>query len=337
MKLVRYQIWCTTDSKWEYSWLESTAAAPTTCPVNTGHTIDGSKTAIVEEKPDEAKYDLDGQLVVNPGIRKAIAGKTGYTLVSHCFGDRTTWYQNSVRVTDEILTDSGDGLTFNSVNPNWVNIRSNRITYDKDVVPKKDGTFGDHADWDVIVKIDDVVTASTDVTNGWSVNYATGDVTFNNSQSGKTIKCSYSHNDGVTNASQWILNPPSGEMYTIEHVEVNVSKDVTYSKFRMEAWAGASVATYEPFDDSKYNAGYGQEQSIYQGVRDLINVCNKGYTIASGSGLTKDVFVFPFAYTYASEIKSSQGTLISIRIDDDTPFSGCEIGTITFYLGKATE
>jgi len=48
--LYKYRIKCTTDNKYEYSWGE---AAPTTCPVNTGHTIDTSDIVVVQVQEDK--------------------------------------------------------------------------------------------------------------------------------------------------------------------------------------------------------------------------------------------------------------------------------------------
>lgn len=45
----KYRIYCTTDSKYEYAWLPSTDPAPTTCPINSGHSIDPQHTLIVDE------------------------------------------------------------------------------------------------------------------------------------------------------------------------------------------------------------------------------------------------------------------------------------------------
>ena len=46
-KLNQYKVWCNTDSKWEYVWLDVDAAVPVTCPTDpVGHTIDGNKTAV---------------------------------------------------------------------------------------------------------------------------------------------------------------------------------------------------------------------------------------------------------------------------------------------------
>jgi hypothetical protein len=46
----KYRVWCDTDSKYEYVWAET---APTACPTDTGHTIDTSKTSIVESRGDD--------------------------------------------------------------------------------------------------------------------------------------------------------------------------------------------------------------------------------------------------------------------------------------------
>jgi hypothetical protein len=48
----KYRIKCSTDNKYEYAILDSAATVPTTCPIDTGHTIDGSQTTIVDTIED---------------------------------------------------------------------------------------------------------------------------------------------------------------------------------------------------------------------------------------------------------------------------------------------
>lgn len=48
MKLLKYKIYCETDTKFEYVILEETASAPTTCPVNTNHICSADSVAIHE-------------------------------------------------------------------------------------------------------------------------------------------------------------------------------------------------------------------------------------------------------------------------------------------------
>lgn len=47
MKLLKYKIYCNTDSKYEYVWKESTDSAPTTCPANTSHSVNTSSVSVV--------------------------------------------------------------------------------------------------------------------------------------------------------------------------------------------------------------------------------------------------------------------------------------------------
>jgi hypothetical protein len=47
-EIIKYAIWCDTDSKWEYVLLEDGDPTPTTCPTDTGHTVDTDKVNIVE-------------------------------------------------------------------------------------------------------------------------------------------------------------------------------------------------------------------------------------------------------------------------------------------------
>lgn len=55
-KLNHYRLWCDTDSQWEYSWGKT---APTTCPTDTAHDIDETKTAVVEAASTEQVNLLD--------------------------------------------------------------------------------------------------------------------------------------------------------------------------------------------------------------------------------------------------------------------------------------
>lgn len=50
-EVFRYRVWCDVDGKWEYVWANT---EPTVCPTNAAHTIDTTKTSIIEsiEKRD---------------------------------------------------------------------------------------------------------------------------------------------------------------------------------------------------------------------------------------------------------------------------------------------
>lgn len=56
MKLLKYRIRCTTDSVDEYWWLSEGDPSPTTCPTNTGHSVDLASVAVVDRSgPSEVE------------------------------------------------------------------------------------------------------------------------------------------------------------------------------------------------------------------------------------------------------------------------------------------
>jgi hypothetical protein len=46
--LYRYRVFCSTSAQYEYVWLPAGDPAPTTCPADPAHTIDGAQTAVVD-------------------------------------------------------------------------------------------------------------------------------------------------------------------------------------------------------------------------------------------------------------------------------------------------
>jgi len=65
-----WRVWCDTDGRWEQLWLDSSSPAPTTCPTDTAHAIDGVKTSRLQESvQDGGRRSDDGALVVkqDPG------------------------------------------------------------------------------------------------------------------------------------------------------------------------------------------------------------------------------------------------------------------------------
>lgn len=48
--LYKWRIYCSTDSKYEYIWLDENQGEPTLCPANSSHTIDASQNRIVETR-----------------------------------------------------------------------------------------------------------------------------------------------------------------------------------------------------------------------------------------------------------------------------------------------
>lgn len=281
-----------------------------------------------------------GEAMVEVSLRVGKPGSKAVSIVSPDLTDKSSWYQKSLRVTDEALV-SLDLTTYSSLNPLWINMATGKATYSYKSVPKRDGSLGAHDDYKVIVKVNGVAQAASTYT----VNYTDGKITFSSARTLlDVVTASYSHINGVTNPSEWLLVPPAGKKYVIEHVELQFSRNVgpLLDTIRMEVWAGATtnttpkavnVAGYGGFADNYFNGGYGQLRADYRNIRDLINAANQGTGFIPACGeLTQDVLIFPFNYVQAVTLDSAVGTLIRLLTIGDKTVSDCELATATFYL-----
>lgn len=234
------------------------------------------------------------------------------SFVTHDWTDKTTWFGDSVRVTDEVMSDSGDGLTFNSANDTWIDLYNCKV-YNEDVVIN-DGPYT------IEVKIDDVLQDHLD---GYSIDFANGNVTFDSSQSGNTIKVTYSHENGST----WYMVPAAGKKLLIEHSELQFSKDIDMvAPITFEVWV------YHP-DQVTYpglKVKYAEEK--YKNIKDIVNTANLGTgSIPAIGDLTQEVIVFPFNYVSVKPFDSSIGAELRIKTAGDAALTG-EWATATFYV-----
>jgi hypothetical protein len=61
MKVNKFRIFCVTDNKYEYVWLEDGEAAPSFCPVNSSHTIDANSISIVQSVSEDV-YSVENSI-----------------------------------------------------------------------------------------------------------------------------------------------------------------------------------------------------------------------------------------------------------------------------------
>lgn len=70
MSLQQYRIWCVTDAQYEYIWSET---EPAVCPVNPVHTIDPTKTSVVDKR-DPIDIVVDpAPSAIEPGASLVVA------------------------------------------------------------------------------------------------------------------------------------------------------------------------------------------------------------------------------------------------------------------------
>lgn len=271
-----------------------------------------------------------GHLIVEMSIPTGPAGSRSVSLATPDLSDRTCWYQKSVKVTDEVLVNSGDWLTFTSSHIYWVDIYHPKLTYTHKQIPTRTGAFGRHSDWATIVLVDSVVQSP----DAYSIDFAAGSVTFKEPQTDKIVTCAYWHTDGVDNPSEWLLLPPAGKKFIVEHTELQVSVGITINDtLRFEIWAGANLASYGTFSDTLFEAGYGQLRADYRNANDFLNATNLGQGAVPKIGnLTRETVILPFNYIQAFALDSAVGAIFRLTLVNDTPYTNTDIATGTFYL-----
>jgi len=245
---------------------------------------------------------------------------SGLVIVSHNWCDPTSWYTESERITGEVLTTS-DSLVFDSAYGNWIDLTHGKIYRENLLAPS----------YVPVVYIDG---AAADERLPWassggdySINYATGAVTFFASQVGKVITADYSHEDG----SLFIVSPAAGKRLWIEYSEVQFSKDIDINAaINFQPWA-----YYVP--PAK---GPASNPTTYVTLDNFIEEANGSYPAIPAMGGTRgflqDRLTFPFKYQTLKDLRSSIGVEIRVWIDGDAPYGG-EYATATFYATSFTE
>lgn len=252
------------------------------------------------------------------------------------FCDKTTWYQDSSRETDEELTDSGDHTTYNLDTPcAVVDVKHGKI-FGEDNLLENYGT---------VVKVDDVEKTenSPGITDGdYSINYATGAVTFNEALAGtETVTMSYSK----VGTSLCKVKPPTGCKLRVGYVEVQFSKNLGLKDTLIfQMWGLADVFAPGQFPPGTMIPISSAEK--YKTMSDFIADAEKSYPlipVMTGSGdawrmHTEEILIFRFDYTQraSTDMYASYGMEIRVWLENDVPYEG-EYAVGTFYGRKEVE
>jgi hypothetical protein len=245
---------------------------------------------------------------------------TELIIVSHNYCDPCTWYTESIRVNEEILT-SEDGYTWNSVNPYWIDMVSGRMFKDY-----KTRELVDHK-YDIVLTVDGYSKLYRDYfseTGGdFSIFYEDGYIKSFEDWSGKEIKCSYSYATG----SAWSINPDFGTKIDIEQADVQFSSDVM-----MNDTVIFETLVYNPEDFPNkivYDTAY------YKRVQNIIDEAIGAFPTISklspnARGTKYDTVEFPFKYGTVKTLDSSVGLELRIRLENNIKYGG-SFCTASFY------
>ena len=271
------------------------------------------------------------------------ASRLDQITINYC--DRTTWYPESVRVTDEVLTDSGDLTTWTPAETRpWIDLTHGKIT----------GEFKLRPTYAAVVTVDDVAKTENypETTDGdYSINYNTGAVTFNSALSpGSVVKASYSYENG----SMWSIKPAAGKQIRITQVEVQMSENleltdtVIFEPYGpVEMYAPHLVNDVDPNYVTSFPTGTMIPlggKSEYQTMQDYINEAEESFpTIPKIGGPSwrgmkgpEHIFRWPYERRGTTDITASSEVEIRIMLRSGIPFIG-DVAIVTFYGVSADE
>ena len=258
-----------------------------------------------------------GRTVVVPEPQ---AEKKSLIIVTHNWCDRCTWYQQSTKVEDEALVDSGDGLTFGSAHACWIDLQHGR-QYAEDRITA-DGTYIP------VVKVDGVEKTMREpfqASGGdYEIDYEHGRVVFFESQAGKTVTATYWY----SGSSLFTISPEEGKTLWLISSEVQFSSDVVMNDtVHFQAWA------YNPYDLP--NKVPVTKKTTYKRILDFVSEARGCYPVipaigGAARGIETEHVTFPFQYLSVKELRASQGLEVRIWLEHDQEFDG-QFGNASFY------
>jgi len=233
-------------------------------------------------------------------------------VISPNWCDPTTWYYSSVEVLAETLVDSGDGLTFNSANINWIDTSHGKLT-DEDGLDTK---------YKPVIEANGVLQVEDEPFGGaqhdYAINYATGDVTFHSAPA-TPVTADYWRENG----SIWSVQPAAGKVLRLTTVEVQFSSNLVLNDtVQFQLYVGGNP--YGP-------------ATRYKTLIDYVNEAAGAYPeipamggAQRGTSYPLQIFRWPYAERGTTDLRASLGMEVRISLMADTAFGG-EMATATFY------
>jgi hypothetical protein len=246
--------------------------------------------------------------------------------ISQNWCDRTTWWYSSVPVEDETATTTdGERKVWQLAHTNVIDVFHGKLTGENML-----------ADLRVVVTVGGETKAEQDPHYGaggdFTIDYAAGTITFFESvAAGNDPVVSYNYENGST----YVIQPDPGEVWKLKGSEAQFSEDVEINDTMVyEVWA------YNPLDLP--NKVMVAEPDEYLTIYDFINDANKAYPSIpplGGSGwrgTQVKVQVFAWDFQSTTDLLSSYGMELRVRLKHDTPYGGT-FATGTFYFLRSEE
>ncbi len=271
------------------------------------------------------KPTANAKLQTTVGATKPIIGQRAWTF-SHNLCDKTTWYGDSVAVTNEAVgTGNGATVTFNFAHQYLIDLSHGKVT-DEDFLV---GTYGP------VITVAGVTKTEQEFgeTGGdYTIDYANGTITFATAPAnGAAIVGNYHYSPANAGSTLYVV-PTPGYRMTITVAEAQFSAD-----FAMTDNVVSSIFTYNPglgAPPAKFE--YTPARSRYKRIVDFCNYTLGSFPIiptidAGGTrGLPQQIIQLRYDYQSALILDSSIGAELRVWNEHHRPLSGYT-ANISFY------
>lgn len=202
--------------------------------------------------------------------------------------DKTTWYQDSIKVVDEILT-SEDNIKFSSINKFWVNLVSGLVPYEDRLTVSNN--------YKVIVLVNGIAISS-----GFSIDYKDGSISFESQKSG-VISVTYWYATSFT----YKIAPISGKILRLYGTQIKATKNIV--------WPNNQSITFQV-----YVSGfpYG-EVTTYKNKTNMYITASEVMSYNDG---INDCNILQYKYPTAKDLDYKVGSEIRIKLTNDEPLGG---------------
>jgi hypothetical protein len=256
---------------------------------------------------------------------------TRATIVTHNWCDKTTWYQGSVRVVDEVADPIVAGTSYQLDHTFVIDTFHGKL-WAEDGLEDADG----HS-YRVTVKVNSVEADEVDphtAAGDYSINYAAGTITFSPAIApGDTVEVTYHY----ATSSVFVVSPLPGKVLKIRTVEVQFARNVgmldtvdfvaygLVDVFAPELMPGVPSGTKIPISTTRYKTMYDFQAESNGAMPEIPAIGG-----ASWRGIQNPIIVFPWTYAALLSLDSALGMEVRISLLHDTVFTG-EFATATMY------
>jgi hypothetical protein len=245
-------------------------------------------------------------------------------ITTHNFCDATTWFQGSVRVTDEEMTTQDPAReTFTASHALWIDLIHGKVADENEV----------SSAYVPVIKVDGEVVLEDLPFGGeerdYYIDYKAGTVFFHEGiGENAVVTASYSY---ATN-STFEVRPVSGKMLRLIETECQLSTDMT---MKDDLWYGIYATL----------PGIGEvlvKEKRYKTVNDFIAEASGSYPLipAFGGDLRGCAETVTFKWDLflqsRTDIKSSLGMAVKVHLDNNIECEG-SLATVTFRCLSITE